>query len=271
MTHLNKFYSLLFLLALVLTSCAKKNLEGSELVKLPKIKTARLVYVLDSLASYKPKYFYSKISCKYDDTTLHVSFKTSIRMVKDSAFSALISFATIPIYNSILTKDSLTIVDKREKCYSKEKLSYLKDNFGVAFEYVNVEELLLGLPFAFDSTQRYHHVPDPYNYVISSHKKRDIRRSDRRNQEELIFKYFLTDDAKGMKKMIIDSPSDTTNVLVNYNSMQLIEGHNYPDEVELTVLTPRNKMVILLNYNKIDVIEKQVLELVIPEEYGKCK
>jgi hypothetical protein len=271
MTHLNKFYSLLFLLTLVLASCAKKNLEMTELIKLPKIKTARLIYVLDSLASYKPNYFYTKINCKYDDTTQHVSFKTSIRMVKDSAFSALISFATIPIYNSILTKDSLTIVNKREKCFSKEKLSYLKDNFGVAFEYVNVEELLLGLPVAFDSTQRYHHVTDAFNYIISSHKKREIRRNDRRHQDELIFKYYLTDDAKGMKKMMIDSPSDTTSVLVQYNSLQFVEGHNYPDEVELTVLTPRNKMVILLNYNKIDVIETQVLELVIPEEYEKCK
>jgi hypothetical protein len=266
---MNLLIKLLFI-SLLLGSCAKKTLDGVERIKLPKVKTSELVHTLDSLAQYKPESFYSKISCKFNDTNQNISFKTSLKMIRDSAMTALISFATIPIFNVLLTKDSLHMQNKREKCFSKERLSALKESFGIAFDYVNVEELFLGVPFAFDSTQKYVHLRDPFNYIISSHKRRMIRRNDRRNQEEIVFKYFLSDDAKGLKKMVIDNPEDTTNVQVDYNTFQMVEGHNYPDEVVITIKSPRNTMNITLNYNKIDVVERQIIEFVIPEEYNKC-
>lgn len=270
---MNRYISVfLIVFSGLMVSCSKKII-GENVVKLERKKTSELLHALDSLTKLKPQTFYSKIGTKYRDTTQDVSFKTSIRMVKDSAMSALITFATLPIFNSILTPDSLTILNKRAKCFTKSKLSYIKENFGIAFNYENVEELLLGMPLAFEADQKYFQIHDPYNYIISSHRKREIRRSDKKEkmQDDIIFKYFLHNDLKGLKRMEVESKGDSATVEVNYISRILVEGVSIPEEVSIRIFTPRNSIEIWMNYDKVSINVPQQLFLVIPEGYGNCE
>jgi hypothetical protein len=263
-------------LTLFLVSCSEK-LVVIHPEKLERKKTQELVHTLDSLFLLRPTFFYSKISTQFQDTNQSVSFKTSIRMVKDSATSALITYAAIPIFNTMLTKDSLTILNKRSKCYSKSKLSSLKDNFGYDFEYKNIEEIILGLPIAYDTNQKYFQIHDPYSYIISSHRKKEIKRNDRarpnrRNESsDIIIKYFLTAGAKGLKKMEIDSPDDSTQIFVEYLSREMVDNFNIPKEVTVNVKTPRNNILVNLTYEKIEINQPQPLFLVIPESYEICE
>lgn len=279
---------------LLLVACSRKTLDVNP-VRVERRKTSELIGTLDSLYLQKPGFFYSKISTHFQDTNQSVSFKTSIRMVKDSAINALITFASLPIFNSMLTTDSLTIVNKRNKCFTKARLSYLKDNFGYAFDYKNVEELILGLPLAYDTNQKYFQIHDPFNYIISSHRKREIRRNDkgkpdkndrieRRNangngngnnnnneSDEIIIKYYLTNDAKGLKRMDIESPGDSTRVQVDYLSREMVDNYNIPKEVFVQVFTPRNVIHVNLDYEKIEINQPQPLIMVIPESYEICE
>lgn len=262
--------------ALLLVACSRKIVINNP-DKLERRKTNELIGTLDSLHVLKPGFFYSKISTKFKDTNQSVSFKTSIRMVKDSAINALITFAAIPIFNSILTPDSLTIVNKRSKCFTKTKLSYLKDNFGYAFDYRNVEELILGLPLAYDTNQKYFQIHDPFNYIISSHRKREIRRSDKGKpdrkgeSDDVIIKYYLTDDARGLKRMDIESPGDSTRVQVDYISREMVDNFNIPKEVFVQVFTPRNTIHVNMDYDKVEINQPQPLIMTIPENYGICE
>lgn len=281
---------------LLFASCSKKVVIINP-DKLERRKTTELVQTLDSLYLLKPNFFYTKISTHFEDTTQSVSFKTSIRMAKDSAINALITFAAIPVFNTMLTTDTLTIVNKRGKCYNKTQLSYLKDNFGYAFDYKNVEELILGLPLAYDTSQKYFQIHDPFNYIISSHRKREIRKNERtkpererneRNERErnnrgdrdrnnndesddIVIKYYLTDDSKGLKRMDIESPGDSTRVQVEYIAREIVDNFNIPKEVFIQVFTPRNSIRISLEYEKIEINQPQPMPLVIPEEYGICE
>lgn len=253
-------------------SCAKKIIaENTE--KLERRKTGELLHALDSLVLQKPMTFYSKISTKYKDTTQDISFKTSIRMVKDSAISALITYAGIPIYNSVLTPDTLTLLNKRNKCYSKSKLSFIKDNFGVSFDYKNVEELILGMPLAYTNDQKYFQIHDPYNYIISSHRKREIKRADKKErlQDDVIIKYYLSNDLKSLKRMEVESMSDSARIEVNYVTREMVEGYNMPNEVFIKIFTPRNLIEIFMNYDKFELNVPQQLFLVIPEGYEICE
>jgi hypothetical protein len=259
-----------------LISCSKKLVIINP-EKLDRKKTPELVHTLDSLFLLRPTFFYSKISTQFQDTNQNVSFKTSIRMVKDSATNALITYAAIPIFNTMLTKDSLTILNKRNKCYSKSKLSALKDNFGYDFEYKNIEEIILGLPIAYDTNQKYFQIHDPFNYILSSHRKKEIKRNDRprpnrRNEtNDIIIKYFLTPDAKGLRKMEIESPDDSTQIFVDYISREMVDNFNVPKEVVVNVKTPRNNIFVNLTYDKIEINQPQPLFLVIPENYEICE
>ncbi|RFC54187.1 DUF4292 domain-containing protein [Brumimicrobium aurantiacum] len=263
-------YIFFFALALFFTACGtKKNAEVENTVKLPKVKEEVLINRLDSLSKQRPEHFYTKLSSKYSDSKYNVSFKTSIRMRTDSALHALITFARIPIYNTMVTPDTLTMVDKRNNCYMKEDMNYLKTTFGVDFKHENIEELILGMPIAWDSSIEYQQVKDPYNYVVSMLSKREIRKLD--GDDDVNVRYFMTEDTKSLKKMIIDSPQDSTTISVNYYEREMVNGYSIPLEGDITVDTPNDNLFINFEYNKTSVNDPRVLYLSIPSKYERCE
>jgi hypothetical protein len=270
---MNRNFSLISLLLLssMLFSCARKLTEEIVVAeKLQKRKEKELVAVLDSLSLVKPKTFYSKLSVDFKDTTTSIAFKTSLKIVTDSAVNAIITYAKIPIVTAMITTDSIIVVNKRDKCFERETLSYIKDKFGIDFTYQNIEELFLGRPLDYNVDQKYFVIHDPYNYSISSHKKRERKRLDRKPKEDIVINYILTKDAKELSKTTITSPSDSTEIIVDYLSRKLEKGIMIPYEVQIRIMTPRNNMFIKLEYEKVEVDEPQELLIIIPEKYEKC-
>ncbi len=270
MTQYFKGFTAVIFGLMFLSSCAKKLTE-TERVKLPKKKATELVNILDSICQIKPKYFYTKITTHVEDTNRNVNFKTSVRMTADSAMNALITYASIPIVNAMITTDSVIITNKREKCYIRQSLDYIKENFAIDFNFSNLEELILGMPLDFDSTQKYFMVHDPYNYTISSHKKREFKKLDRSDKEDVLIKYFLTDSLTGLKGMYIESPSDTASIKVDYLVREKIDGFDVPREVFIHIISARNNMRINMSYEKIEVDIPKEMILVIPDTYEQCK
>jgi len=276
MSRLNKFGRLLGL-TFLLFSCSKQLIEF-ERIKLPRKKTAELINVLDSISHQKPHFFYTKIATDYSDTNRSISFKTSVRLVKDSAINALITYAKIPIVNSIITTDSVKIVNKREKCYITQSLGFIKENFGIEFNYANLEELILGLPVAYDTNQKYFQIHEPHNYIISSHKKKVLKKIDKlekladklSEKDDLLIKYFLADSLKDVKAIHIESPFDTTRIQVDYLERKEFHGYSIPQKVSVVITSPRNQIRIILDYDKVEIDEPQPLILIIPEGYEKC-
>jgi hypothetical protein len=269
---MNHFFRLLFLASTVLfaVSCAKRP-TSENLEKLDRKKTSRLIATLDSLTTQRPDFFYTKISTQYKDTNRQISFKTSIRMIRDSAINALITYAKFPIFNTLITQDSLTVVDKRERCYLVQNLGYIKENFGIEFSYRNLEELILGLPLDYDINQKYFQIHDPYEYIISSHRKFKIKRYEKKEKEDIIVKYYLNNEADHLKAMHVESPSDSTFIQVDYKSRKKVDNYTIPEEVRISIITPKNRVFIEMAYEKVEINEPQPLYLIIPESYERCK
>ncbi|MBI1836395.1 MAG: DUF4292 domain-containing protein [Flavobacteriia bacterium] len=262
---------LLLISGLFIVSCASNKEVVENYEKLERKKTQVLVESIDSISKLSPRFFYTKIKTNYSDTNRTNSFKTSIRLAKDSAVGAIISFANIPIINSIITKDSLTLTNKKDRCFIKHDLGYFKDAFGVDFNYKNIEEIILGLPVDYDTNQRYFQIHDHSMYIVSSHRKNKMRRTERRAKEDIIVKYFLNKNISELTGMEIESPSDSTTIKVEYIKREYNEGFNFPKEVLINILTPRNKIQVELTYDKIEVNLPQPIEMVIPESYEKCE
>lgn len=264
----------LFVVLSLLVACARTTLEAVP-TKIERRKTTELVERLDSLSQIRLPFLFTKVSTKFEDNNQSLSFKTSLRMVHDSALTATISFASIPIINTLLTKDSLKVVNKRDKCYQETNLSFLKEQFGVDFSFLNVEEMLIGNPLAYDTNQKYFQINENKElrsfYTLSSHRKRDIKRTERKDLEEIIIQYFLAPDAKELKRMEIESPSDSTQVVIDYQERQWVGNYFLPKEVYIQVFTPRNHLRVNLSYDRIDIEEKPEIFLVIPEGYEMCE
>lgn len=270
---------------LLLVSCAQRPVEDKP-VRLEKQKPAVLIQTLDSLSSLRPNTFYTKIKCTYADTIRKINFRTSIRAIKDSIVNPMITYASIPIVNSIIRQDSLIISNRKDKCVVRTTMSFLKESFGVEFKYQNIEELLLGLPVAYDTTQKYFPILDPYNYIISSHRKREFKKeilikknekesnwkdSDNAADENVLIQYYLHPSLKSIKKLVIHSPEDSTKVTIDYFSRDTIGTYLLPKEMNIEIVTPRNRIVLYMEYDKTEVNTPQEIYFVIPEDYEECK
>jgi hypothetical protein len=267
------FFRLFLIATLAFTASCAKKLTETDMVKVKRVKTNDLLETMDSLSKVRPTFFYSKISTKYRDTTSNYSFKTSLRMNVDSAINTIITYLSIPVVNALITPDSLTVVNKKAKCVARADMEYIKENFGVNFSFRNIEELFLGIPLDYDTTQKYFQIHEPYQYVISSHRKRQIRRANvlEKQDNDVAIKYFLTNDTKQLKGMEILSPNDTASIYIDYVSRQNVGGMNVPAEVIIKVITARNNLLITLSYDKVEVNEPQPLYFIVPEGYEDCE
>ena len=277
-------------LLVVLGSCARRPVADKP-VKLEKRKTSELLHVMDSLSVIRPNSFYTKIKCHFSDTNRRISFKTSIRSIKDSIINPIITYAGIPLVNSIIRRDSLFITNRKDKCAIRTTMNYIKESFGVDFDYRNIEELLLGLPVAYDTTQKYFQINDPYNYIISSHRKRIIKkenkvkqhdrdnnlnfRKDRNgndeNDDDVMIRYYIHPSLKSISRLVIDSPDDTTHISVDYITRDTVDTYLLPREMIIDIVTARTHIVLTMDYDKTEVNTPQEIYFVIPEEYGDCK
>lgn len=279
---LHQFIKSLLAIGIVVlaVSCAPRELAEKP-VRLEKKKEKELIAALDSIHQLRPNTLFTKIKSSYSDTAKSISFKTTIRLVKDSFADVIISKMNLPVASALITTDSISIANKLQKCFIQKDLSYFKEIFQVDFNYQNLEELLLGLPIGFDTTQKYFQINDPFQYLISSVKKKDFRRefrnrndrnrNNRRNDDNnVVFVYQLASDLKSIKRMSLNSPNDTTSIEINYLSRDSIDTFLLPNEVSVVIKTPRNRIVIDLDYGSTSVNELQEILFTIPEGYETC-
>ena len=268
---MNKTFGLLICTLIFLSSCARVLVETPIAIeKLPHKKEKELIAIIDSLSLIKPNSLYSKLDVKYSDSSRTISFKTSLKIVKDSAINLLITYAKIPIVTAQVTKDSIIVVNKRDKCFEKESLTYIKDMFGIDLSLLNLEEIFLGRPLDYDPKNKYFLVHDPYSYTISTHKKREQKKMERHSKEDVILKYQINKTADNLETIFIDSPSDSTAISIHYISRQLLNGINLPKDVEVNIDGKKNKIKMIISYDKVEINEPQELFIIIPENYEKC-
>lgn len=256
---------------LLFSSCAKKLTEV-EAVKLPRVKEKVLMATLDSISLRKPEFLYSKLDSHFADGERDVNFKTSLRMKVDSAVNAIITYAKIPIITAMVTSDTVKISNKRDKCYIIENLGYFRNTFGIDFKYKNIEELLLGLPLDYNIDEKYFQIHDPYNYIVSSHRKRKIKRTEKgKTDEDILMKYYIHEDLKSIKRIEIESVEDSTHIDIHYLSRQEEKGYLIPKTMKVEIKTPKKIILIELEFDKAEINEPKELFIVIPESYGKCE
>lgn len=272
MSHYIKVILILINGILLFSCAAHKNVDNDiPKIKLERKRNSELITVLDSVSKSFPHHFYSKIKTNYIDTNRNNSFKTSIKLAKDSAVQALVTYANIPIANTLITKDSLKLTNKKDKCFIKKDLGYFKELFGVDFNYKNVEEIILGLPVDYDSVQKYFQIHGQNNYVLSSHRKFKQKRLERKAKSDFIINYHLSPSLTMLQSTTIESPSDSTFINIEYVERELIDGYLTPKEVLINITTPRNNIHIELSYDKVEVNLPQLIELDIPESYEVCE
>jgi len=269
MKRLIKYLGIAFF-ALLMVSCSK-NTIGDALV-LPKKKPKELMTILSELSNEEYDSFYSKIAVKYKDSIQSVSFKLSARVIADTTTNALITYARIPFVNVLLTQDSIQYTNKTQKCYSAGSLSSLKEQFAVDFSLKNIEELLIGLPVAYDLEKKYFQLdPNHESYVMCSHSKRELKKMDKGQLDGIVFYYALSEEPNQLKTISLVHPSEQTKIIIDYKSRQLIDGHLLPKQVEIQIVSAEGEITIAMDYRKTRINEVESIHFIIPENYEVCE
>ena len=259
------------LLACLLFSCSKQWSE-TELKpqKLPKLKEKVFTAKMDSLHAIRPEYFYSKIKVSYTDEDRSVSFKTSVNVALDSAVSAILSYAAIPIFTAYLDSEEITIVNKKDKCITNKRISEYSELWGVELSFDNIQELVFGLPIGYIPGDKYHLIHDPHQYILSSHKKREQKKSEKRHRSNIIYTYKLNSSADQLVSAHINSPADSFKIDIQYREWQEKEQLNFPKEMLISLKGPKSSSQIKLVFNKLKINQPRRLFMIIPESYEAC-
>ena len=69
----------------------------------------------------------------------------------------------------------------------------------------------------------------------------------------------------------IESPLDSTIILIEYEKRKLVGKYLLPEKVNVSVITPLQEIKINLDYRKVRINKKETIHFVIPQKYGECR
>jgi len=224
-------------------------------------------------------YFNAKINVDYTNSKLNQSFKTSLKMTVDSAFSGTVSYASFIIANFLANDDSLKATYKQEKCYFTENFSYISSIIGVDLEYDFFEKMLLAQPIAVDSTVKYKQIrdKDKQYYILSSHRKRKYKRIEKdkmdlenEKNDDIFIKYYFSPDSLTLRRMIFEIPIDSVSITINYVELEKEQNIKVPKYTTVNIIHPKDTITIGLSYSKQGINNPKSHFFSVPSQYENC-
>ena len=257
------------ILSIYISSCARKQ-HVAEVIPPPieltetGLEEPRKTMWLDSIHEQPWRWMYGKYNTSYSDGSKKISFKTSLKCSKDSALNALVSFASIPIFNALATHDSLIYVNKKDRCYGKKSIDSFKELLGVELSLSNIQELFLGQPIGYNPLQT-------VNDSISLTGDSCYISSRVKGQKTIEYSYVSSVKSPRLAWQKIYSPQDLTEAIIRYSNWQLNKNIYVPAVIEITIKTNVRNITVLFTYDKFELDMPQEIYLQIPNEYAPCK
>jgi hypothetical protein len=226
---------------------------------------------LDAENEYE--WFSAKIATQLEMGDQKNNFKTSVRIRKDSAIWAQITFGSVLIAHSIITPDSVKVILKRDKKYFMKDIAYLNDEYGLNLSFDLLQDLLTGNNPGFEKKGKYKAVDDSLFYMLSTHKAKKVAKlmdKSTKNEEKLVFvQYQFYPSNFKLANLVIDDIPDSTYLKVsNFNYKQ--DGERWhPEIIRLFGQSAKDSIRLELIFQKTEWNEKQEFPFNIGENYER--
>ena len=206
------------------------------------------------------KTFNAKIKVDYQDKDGKQPDITAIvRIIKDSAIwiSLTATLFNFEAYRALITKDSVILLNKKEKEVQYRSLDYLQEVTQIPFDYKTLQDLLVGNPVFLDST-------------VASYKKVD----DKILVSTIgpYFKNLLTLSAANT--LMLHSKLDDVDIARNrtaditYGDYENKAGFDFSTYREITV-SEKNKVDIRFNYKQYEFNKELSVAFKVPKNYKR--
>lgn len=206
------------------------------------------------------KTFNAKIKVQYQDKDGKQSDVSAIvRIIKDSAIwiSLTATLFNFEAYRALITKDSVILLNKRDREVQYRSLDYLQEVTQIPFDYKTLQDLLVGNPVFTDSNIVYY--KETENQVLFS-------------MVGQYFKNFIT--LSTGKYLLMHSKLDDVDMNRNrtadltYGDYESKSGFNFSTYREITV-SEKNKLDIQLNYKQYEFNKELSVSFNIPKNYTR--
>jgi cell division protein FtsL len=206
------------------------------------------------------KTFNAKIKVEYEDTKGKQPDITAIvRIMKDSAIWVSLSATifNVEVYRMLITKDSVILMNTRDKEVQYRSLDYLQEVTEIPFDYKTIQELLIGNPVFLDST-------------VIGFKKADFKILI--STMGSFFKHLITLSA--VTNLILHSKLDDVNVTRNrtaditYDDYENKNGVDFSTYREITV-SEKNRLDIRLKYKQYEFNKELSVSFKVPKNYKR--
>ncbi len=218
--------------------------------------------------------FSAKIATKVWMKGEKTSFKTSVRMRKDSAIWFQITYSNILIAQALITTDSVKVVMKREKQYFNRDIAYLNNQLGMSLDFWLLQDLLLGNAVGYDKKEKYKEEQDTAYYRLATHKEKKIskllEKLPKKDKDDLLYvAYSLYPSNFKLAHLVIDDMADTNRLELKSWNYTEESGKLHPQHMEIIGKTSADSVFMDLKFTKVTWDEPLSFPLNIGDNYER--
>jgi hypothetical protein len=226
------------------------------------------LYEIIQTSDINVKTFSAKVNADTDINNQGNSFTANLRIKTDSAIWMSISPALgIEVARVFITTDSLKFTNRINGTYFKGDYRYLNGLLQMELNFNMIQSILLGNIYLHYTKDKYNCDSDDANEILSSLKKRKIKREGEIEVPQILTQELFYSKAQHkIASMNLQDYRPVRRFAVNYDEYVEIEGQKIPASIIVRAAAEKT-VVIKLGYSKINLNKELNLPFSIPENY----
>ncbi len=196
------------------------------------------------------------------------SFQAHIKICKDSLIWISISPALgIEVARVLIEPDTVRFINRIDGTYFIGDFGFLSNLLQADLSFELVQAVLLGDAYLHYSVDKYIQDLENNEYVLSTFKKRKIKRENDLEIPEILTQEIWYSSLEGkVKRMEMRDYRPVRSFNVRYFNHETVDSILVPSSIEL-MATANKSLRLNMDYSKISVNKKQNISFTIPEDY----
>ena len=182
-----------------------------------------------------------------------------VRILKDSAIwmSVSATFLNIEVYRVFITKDSVILLNKKDKEVQYRSLDYLQEVTQIPFDFKTLQDLLIGNPIFFnDSIQSYRHYD---NFILISSIGGYFKHLMSLAPDTKVLLHSKLDDVDMARNRTAD---------INYDTYDNNSGFLFSSDRHI-VIAEKNKIDMRLRFRQVEFNKELSMTFNVPKNYKR--
>ncbi|NNC83278.1 MAG: DUF4292 domain-containing protein [Flavobacteriales bacterium] len=249
-------------------------------------------------------WFAAKVTTEVEMKDQKMSFKTNLRMRRDSIIWMSISPALgIEVARMIVTPDSVKFIDKWNDKYYLGTHDFIEERVNVELDFSMLQDLAIGNPILYDAEERFKGSKDDDGYVLTSRAKAKIRKVaglkytkknveamedtvilevDEKRYDKVMEKYEDDNDlivkrywvhAENFKvvRTIINDLLNLRSIQAEYHDFEAVEDQLVPMKMNYVMADTDQQASFVMEYSRVKLDRPTTFPFTIPEKFVKIE